>query len=123
LVYELAVYLSSRQGATHAQARAALKKYKDVMQAAERFFEGKFDHIKDEDEDIEMASCTAELRSFRPSVHSLHKELDPDCSYALQTPDDDEGMSSAEDQDDGDDGMTFYDHLTGRSHSFRCGRL
>ena len=70
----------SRQGATHAQARAALKQYKDVMQAAERFFEGKFDHIKDEDEDIEMASCTSEMRSFRPSVYSLYKKLGPDGS-------------------------------------------
>lgn len=42
------------QGATHAQARAALKQYKDVEQAAERFFEGKFDHIRDDD--VEMSS-------------------------------------------------------------------
>jgi hypothetical protein len=48
------------------------------MQAAERFFEGKFDHIKDEDEDVKMASCTSELRSFRPSVKFLHKDLGPD---------------------------------------------
>ena len=66
------------QGATHAQARAALKQYKDVMQAAERFFEGKFDHIRDEDEDVKMATCTSELRSFRPSVNSLYKDLGRD---------------------------------------------
>ena len=52
----------SLQGATHAQARAALKQYKDVEQAAERFFEGKFDHIKDDD--VEMLSS----RPPRPSV-------------------------------------------------------
>ena len=74
-IYKLPVYLSSRQGATHAQARAALRQYKDVMQAAERFFEGKFDHIKDDDEDVEMTSYASELRSFRPSVNSLYKEL------------------------------------------------
>jgi len=44
-----------------AQARAALKQYKDVMQAAERFFEGKFDHIKDED--VEMSSGAAENKT------------------------------------------------------------
>ena len=70
--------LSISQGATHAQARAALKQYKDVMQAAERFFEGKFDHIKDEDEDVKMTPCTSELRSFRPSVNSLYMDLAPD---------------------------------------------
>lgn len=42
------------KGATAAQARAALRQYKDVMQAAERYFEGKFDHIKEGDEDFVM---------------------------------------------------------------------
>ncbi|KIK65287.1 hypothetical protein GYMLUDRAFT_38722 [Collybiopsis luxurians FD-317 M1] len=37
-------------GATAAQARAALRRYKDVMQAAERFFEGEFDNVDDEDQ-------------------------------------------------------------------------
>lgn len=39
-----------------AQARAALNKYKDVMQAAERIFDGSFDHVLDDDGDVEMAS-------------------------------------------------------------------
>jgi len=39
------------------------------MQAAERFFEGKFDHIKDEDADIEMA--THAPVAARPSVRFL----------------------------------------------------
>lgn len=38
-----------RQGATAAQARAALRQYKDVMQAAEKIFEGKFDDVVDSD--------------------------------------------------------------------------
>ena len=38
------------QGATLAQARAALKQCKDVMQAAEQFFEGKFDNIMDDND-------------------------------------------------------------------------
>ena len=37
------------QGATPAQARAALKKYKDLMQAAEKFFDGEFADVMDDD--------------------------------------------------------------------------
>jgi len=44
------------QGATPAQARAALQRYKDVMQAAERILDGAFDDIEDEDGDVSMAS-------------------------------------------------------------------
>lgn len=36
------------QGATVAQARAALRRYNDVMEAAERIFGGAFDDIRDE---------------------------------------------------------------------------
>lgn len=36
------------QGASPAQARAALKQYKDVMQAAERIFDGQFDDVAEE---------------------------------------------------------------------------
>lgn len=50
--------LKSVQGATPAQARAALKKYNDVMQAAERIFDGAFDHITDGFEDVEMKSVS-----------------------------------------------------------------
>lgn len=42
------------QGATVAQARAALKQYKDVMQAAERIFDGSFDNVIDADGDVDM---------------------------------------------------------------------
>ncbi|TFK43556.1 hypothetical protein BDQ12DRAFT_675170 [Crucibulum laeve] len=55
-------------GATPAQARAALRQYKDVMQAAERFFEGKFDHIKDGDGDVPMASGSEVKRATRPAT-------------------------------------------------------
>lgn len=54
------------QGATAAQARAALKRYKDVMQAAERIFDGAFDDIVD-DEDVQMA----EARSSRVASSGL----------------------------------------------------
>jgi hypothetical protein len=35
-------------GASRAQARAALAKYRDVMQAAERFFNGEFEGVTDD---------------------------------------------------------------------------
>ncbi|PPQ84259.1 hypothetical protein CVT25_011906 [Psilocybe cyanescens] len=73
-------------GATHAQARAALKQYKDVMQAAERFFEGKFDHIKDDD--VEMSSRASPVSDKVPRP---------------ATPSDDEDMNSAEEQEEEDD--------------------
>ena len=44
------------QGATPAQARAALQRYKDVMQAAEQILDGAFDDVEDEDGDVSMAS-------------------------------------------------------------------
>ncbi|KAI0092127.1 ubiquitin conjugating enzyme family protein [Irpex rosettiformis] len=49
-------------GATPAQARAALRQYKDVEQAAERFFEGAFDHITDGSDDEDMGSTSKSVR-------------------------------------------------------------
>ena len=46
------------KGATPAQARAALRKYNDVMQAADRIFDGAFDHVTDDAEDVEMVSVS-----------------------------------------------------------------
>ena len=51
--------LLTAKGASRAQARAALKQYKDVDQAAECIFDGKFDHIEDEEGDIEMDCAPA----------------------------------------------------------------
>ncbi|KAJ8086580.1 hypothetical protein AAF712_002010 [Marasmius tenuissimus] len=72
-------------GATAAQARAALRRYKDVMQAAEKIFEGKFDDVDEESgEDTAM-------------------ESEPPKSTRMTTPsyDDDEVMDDeAEDDDD-----------------------
>lgn len=52
--------MSTTQGATVAQARAALRQYKDVMEAAEKIFEGHFDHIVEDEsvpqEDISRAT-------------------------------------------------------------------
>jgi uncharacterized UBP type Zn finger protein len=56
-------------GATRAQARAALKKHKDVMQAAERIFDGAFDHVEDDtDEDEEMMATHS--NPSKPSARS-----------------------------------------------------
>ncbi|OJA14679.1 hypothetical protein AZE42_02395 [Rhizopogon vesiculosus] len=40
------------------QARAALRRYKDVMQAAERFFDGEFANIEETDGDVSMEPAT-----------------------------------------------------------------
>lgn len=57
------------QGASVAQAKAALKQHKDVMLAAERFLEGKFDHIQDEDGDVQMEEAKASSKKKpRPPV-------------------------------------------------------
>ena len=55
------------KGATLAQARAALRQCKDVMQAAEMFFEGKFDNVKGE-EDVQMNASSEVKRRTRPTV-------------------------------------------------------
>jgi hypothetical protein len=44
-------------GATAAQARAALKKHKDVMQAAERIFDGQFDDVEEDEPASTAASA------------------------------------------------------------------
>ncbi|TFK75935.1 hypothetical protein BDN72DRAFT_786105 [Pluteus cervinus] len=75
-------------GATPAQARAALKQCKDVMQAAELFFEGKFDHVKEDEE------------STPPSAPSTSKSKRP----ATPDEDEDEEMGSDDAGDEDDDG-------------------
>ncbi|KAF8076356.1 hypothetical protein FPV67DRAFT_412956 [Lyophyllum atratum] len=75
-------------GATPAQARAAFRQYGDVMQAAERFFEGAFDHIKDDD-DEPMASSSELKRRARPATPDEDEEIDSD--GGLDEEDDDEG--------------------------------
>jgi hypothetical protein len=55
----------SPQGATRAQARAALKQHRDVMEAAEKIFEGAYDNIADEDGDLPMSSAAGSSRNTR----------------------------------------------------------
>ncbi|KAJ4481506.1 ubiquitin conjugating enzyme family protein [Lentinula edodes] len=81
-------------GATAAQARAALNKYKDVMQAAEKFFEGEFENVAGDD-------CTHQ-------AHSSATSRDPDVEMDKEEDDgeleDDEGSDAYIDYDSDDDG-------------------
>ena len=56
------------QGATPAQARAALKKCSDVMQAAEQIFEGRFDDVVEDE-----VADTESLRNGRSQVEANHR--------------------------------------------------
>jgi hypothetical protein len=61
------------------QARAALRRYKDVMEAAERIFEGQFDDVYDEDGDVQMdtARSSRGLQAARMVMCSA-----VDCAFA-----------------------------------------
>ncbi|KAH9833805.1 ubiquitin conjugating enzyme family protein [Rhodofomes roseus] len=84
-------------GATVAQARAALQKHKDVMQAAERIFDGSFDHLLDADGDVTMESSETPRPTPKPR---------------MMTPDEDEDagdmMGEDDEEDDGGD-FDYYD--------------
>ncbi|KAF9534355.1 hypothetical protein CPB83DRAFT_889347 [Crepidotus variabilis] len=80
-------------GASRAQARAALNQYKDVDQAAERFFDGKFDHIKDQDEDVQMESSAPAHTTAKQTKVDSDEEMDEDV----------DGDEDSEESDDGED--------------------
>lgn len=79
-------------GASVAQAKAALRQHKDVMLAAERFLEGKFEHIQDDGGDVEMEEAKVSKKKARPPT--------PD-------EDDDEMGSGSEEEDDAED---YFDY-------------
>ncbi|KAI6119391.1 ubiquitin conjugating enzyme family protein [Pisolithus croceorrhizus] len=84
-------------GATVPQARAALHKYKDVMQAAERIFDGEFAHIHDQGGSVRM----------QPDTTSI---LTPSRTPHASTPDDvvqDHDMIDADDEDDAEDYVDY----------------
>ncbi|KAJ7638794.1 ubiquitin conjugating enzyme family protein [Roridomyces roridus] len=89
----------TEMGATVAQAKAALAQYKDVEAAAERFFDGHYDHLigKDEDGDVPMAPVPAASRQ----------------PIRMVTPDeDDDDMPVGDGSDDGeDDGQSDEDEF------------
>ncbi|THV08584.1 hypothetical protein K435DRAFT_740799 [Dendrothele bispora CBS 962.96] len=82
-------------GATRSQARAALRQYKDVMQAAERIFEGKFDDIEDvEDMDTEA------IESKHPPPRLITPEEDEEVGDEDEIEDDEEDAFVDYDSDD-----------------------
>ncbi|KAF4602410.1 hypothetical protein EYR40_005617 [Pleurotus pulmonarius] len=83
-------------GATVAQARAALKQYKDVMQAAERIFDGHFDNIVDDDGDVRMAA--EPVRVVRPTTPGSEDD-------AIDVDEDDDG--GLDDEDEGEDYVDY----------------
>ncbi|KAF8627164.1 hypothetical protein AX15_004484 [Amanita polypyramis BW_CC] len=93
-------------GASAAQAKAALRQYKDVMLAAERFLEGKFDHIQDEDDDIDIEEVrTSNKKKPRPP-----------------TPDeDDDEMGSGVDEDDDADYIDYDSDYAPKADATRTG--
>lgn len=81
-------------GATPAQARAALKQHKDVMEAAERIFDGSFDNVVD---DVEMASPTAKPSPLKAK------------NARMITPDDEDEDGDPEAGDEDDDVEDYDD--------------
>ncbi|KAH7929485.1 ubiquitin conjugating enzyme family protein [Leucogyrophana mollusca] len=85
-------------GATVAQARAALERYKDVMQAAERIFEGEFADVESADMDVRM------------EPGSPIAPITPSRTPRLVTPEDedeDEDDAMEDNEDDADDYVDY----------------
>lgn len=53
------------QGASRAQARRAFQRNTDVMEAAQEFFDGKYDDVKDSDDAMEDPQASSSTK--RPS--------------------------------------------------------
>ncbi|KAF8505689.1 hypothetical protein F5888DRAFT_1651094 [Russula emetica] len=87
-------------GATVAQARAALKRYSDVMEAAERIFDGAFDDIPDEPAATSMPSADP-IRERRVTTRLVTPEEEDD--------DSEDAMGSVDESEGSDDGFANYD--------------
>lgn len=83
-------------GASEAQAQAALRRYKDVMQAAERIFEGEFADVEETDEDVSMESA-APVAPITPSRTPRSATPDEDGEG-----EDDNDVDMEEDEDEGE---------------------
>ncbi|EUC65204.1 ubiquitin conjugating enzyme family protein [Rhizoctonia solani AG-3 Rhs1AP] len=75
-------------GATSVQARAALRKFSDVETAAEQIFDGRFDHVKDDDEEM--------------------RDAEKEVGKRATTPDEDEDGDGEEDEEDEGSGVDDY---------------
>ncbi|KAF8529120.1 ubiquitin conjugating enzyme family protein [Hysterangium stoloniferum] len=71
-------------GATVTQARAALRQYRDVMEAAEKIFEGQFDDIIDDE-------TPAVNGTAAPEIPKATRMVTPDEEQDAELDDDDEG--------------------------------
>ncbi|GBE80076.1 ubiquitin conjugating enzyme family protein [Sparassis latifolia] len=96
-------------GATVAQARAALERYKDVMQAAERIFDGSFDHI------IDDGGASESSAPARPKQNA-NRPITPDDAEG-EDEEVDDGNEDDEDEDYVDYDSDYEDKVTGRSNS------
>lgn len=88
-------------GASEAQAQAALRRYKDVMQAAERIFEGEFADVEETDEDVSMESA-APVAPITPSRTPRSATPDEDGEG-----EDDNDVDMEEDEDEADDYVDY----------------
>ncbi|KAH7914317.1 hypothetical protein BJ138DRAFT_1144039 [Hygrophoropsis aurantiaca] len=95
-------------GASAAQARAALQRYKDVMQAAERIFDGEFADVDDVDADVrmELASPVAPITPSRTPRHITPDNGDED---------DDEDDAMEDNEDDVDDYVDYDSDYDGQN--------
>lgn len=105
-----------------AQARAALRKYPDVMEAASQIFEGKFAHVVDDDEDTIMddaiAGSSTGSGSKRKATNIVSFGISLGVAYVsdrwngMKAPDDSDDDDAEEDGDDEDfDGMSHHGHI------------
>jgi ubiquitin-protein ligase len=93
-------------GIAEGQARAALRKYKDVMDAAEKIFSGEFEG----DDDVVMADGDGEGRSTSEPKRSVHMATPP---MRIEDKEDDDNGSNDDvlddDDDDGAEEFQYYD--------------
>ncbi|KAG8900213.1 hypothetical protein FRB99_006183 [Tulasnella sp. 403] len=94
-------------GATAAQARAALKRYKDVMQAAETIFSGDFDHVVDDDVRMDVVGNSPPKKSSRLITPEEDNESQEGSDFEMVDDDDDDG---ADDDDDDDEEAGYNDY-------------
>ncbi|KAG6378918.1 hypothetical protein JVT61DRAFT_13203 [Boletus reticuloceps] len=85
------IYQLVEMGATVPQARAALRKYKDVMQAAERILDGEFACVTDGDDDVHMTpiSPTGLMSPSQTPCVSTPEHVDGDDDLDMQDNEDD----------------------------------
>jgi len=103
-LHALVVLIARRKGATATQARAALRQYKDVMQAAEKIFEGKFDDV-DEERGEDAAMEPEPPKAARMTVCRSRLPVKTASRTLLQTPSyDDEDLVMGDEGEDDDDG-------------------